>query len=233
MGRCLPHVEAKIVDVNDRGKILPIGEKGELVVSGYLVMKGYWGDQARTEEVRTVNQIRDEHGNDTGAEQVWMHTGDEAQMDAEGYVSITGRIKDLIIRGGENIHPLEVEDALFSNDLISEASVVGLPDERYGEVVAAFVVVHKGVTVGVDDAGKGDPTADAGQHEGKVLTKEGVRDWVRSRLSNHLVPKYVFWATEYPKTPSGKIMKYKLKEIGTQMLKDAEIKRAQVRGKSG
>jgi TBC1 domain family member 8/9 len=100
VGRLLPHVEAKVVDPSDHTKILPIGEKGELAVRGYLVMKGYWGDEKRTKEV----MITDEKG------KVWMHTGDEASMDSEGYIRITGRLKDLIIRGGENIHPLEVHN---------------------------------------------------------------------------------------------------------------------------
>jgi acyl-CoA synthetase (AMP-forming)/AMP-acid ligase II len=147
-------------------------------------------------------------------------------------VKITGRIKDLIIRGGENIHPLEVENALFKHDLISEASVVGLPDEKYGECVAAFVVVHKGVQVGVDDAGEGNMELDrAGtstRNDGglkKTLTREEVRSWVNAQLSHHLVPKYVFWVNEYPKTASGKIQKFKLKELGAQMLKDAAARR--------
>ena len=221
VGRLLPHVEAKVVSVNDRSKILGIGERGELVVSGYLVMKGYWGDKERTEEVRVVEK------DENGQEKVWMHTGDEAEMDEEGYVKITGRIKDLIIRGGENIHPLEVENALFAKDEISEVSVVGLPDERYGECVAAFVVVHKGVCVGVDDAGNGDVVVDqdgGGPASAKRLTKKDVREWVRGRLSGHLVPKYVFWVPEYPKTASGKIQKFKLKEMGVEMLKEAELK---------
>ena len=248
VGRLLPHVEAKIVDTYDRSEILPIGEKGELVVSGYLVMKRYWGDKAKTEEVRTVENYVDENGE--SKEKVWMHTGDEAVMDADGYVKITGRIKDLIIRGGENIHPLEVENALFKHDFISEASVVGLPDEKYGECVAAFVVVHKGVQVGVDDAGVGESDIDTNLEEGsasdaaaaaktiaqnsrtdmrrsdkKFLTKEDAREWVRDQLSNHLVPRYVFWAEEYPKTASGKIQKFKLREMGIKFLEEAKEKR--------
>lgn len=244
VGRLLPHVEAKVVDVHDRSKILPIGERGELVVSGYNVMKGYWGDQARTEEVRVIETIhpeQDEHAveieHQGKKEKVWMHTGDEAEMDEDGYVKITGRIKDLIIRGGENIHPLEVENVLFMMDEVSEASVVGLPDERYGECVAAFIVPHKGVRVGVDDAGAGNEFVDAhgtekedrkmedlaelGRAEGgevRRISKEKARTWVRERLSHHLVPKYVFWVTEYPKTASGKIQKFKLREMGIKML---------------
>jgi acyl-CoA synthetase (AMP-forming)/AMP-acid ligase II len=217
VGRLLPHVEAKIVQVDDRAVIVPIGQRGELVVAGYNVMKGYWGDEARTAEVRVVDE----------AGKLWMHTGDEAEMDADGYVKITGRIKDLIIRGGENIHPLEVENVLFRHVAVQEVSVVGVPDERYGEVVAAFVVVHAGVRVGRDDAGEGDAGLDLEGGNGgseHVLTRDGVREWVRSQLSGHLVPRYVFWVNEYPKTASGKIQKFKLKEMGIKFLKDAEAK---------
>lgn len=207
VGRLLPHVNAKVVDPSDWTKILPIGERGELAVSGYLVMKGYWGDEKKTAEVL----VPDEEG------VVWMHvswifsccsnsaltfsqTGDEASMDAEGYVKITGRIKDLIIKGGENIHPLEVENCLLAHPIVSDASVVGLPDERYGEVVAAFV-----------------------SKKSAKLEVQEVRDWVKEKLSHHLVPKYVFWVDEYPKTASGKIQKFKLKEMGIQMLRDGHV----------
>lgn len=188
VGRLLPHVSAKVVDPADWSRTLAVDEKGELAVSGYLLMKGYWDDEARTSEVLVPD--------DDGV--LWMHTGDEASIDAEGYVKITGRIKDLIIRGGENIHPLEVENCLFAHPAVSEVSVVGLPDERYGEVVAAFIVPHLG-----DKGG---------------ITAGDIREWVRSKLSHHLVPKYVFWVTSYPKTASGKIQKFKLKEIGISML---------------
>ncbi|KAI4659217.1 uncharacterized protein J4E78_005643 [Alternaria triticimaculans] len=192
VGRLLPHVRAKVVNPSDWSRTLDVGQRGELAVSGYLLMKGYWGDTARTEEVLQP----DEDG------MLWMHTGDEASMDEEGYIKITGRIKDLIIKGGENIHPLEVENCLFAHPAISEVSVVGLPDERYGEVVAAFVVTHAG------DNGK--------------VTADEVRSWVREKLSHHLVPKYVFWVDNYPKTASGKIQKFKLKERGIALLQEGK-----------
>lgn len=221
VGRIMPHTEAKIVSVDDPSRILPLGQRGELVVSGYLVMKGYWGDVARTAEVRSVESVLEDGKQ---VEKAWMRTGDEAEMDDQGYVKITGRIKDLIIRGGENIHPLEIENVLFKQEMVSESSVVGLPDEKYGECVAAFVVPHKDVRVGVDDSGAGDPEVDAGNNrgEGRTLAKEDVREWVRNQLSNHLVPKYVFWVKEYPKTASGKIQKFTLKEMGIRMLKEVE-----------
>ncbi|SMQ49135.1 unnamed protein product [Zymoseptoria tritici ST99CH_3D7] len=190
VGRLQPHVEAKVVDPFDHGKTLNVGERGELAVSGYLVMKEYWGDPAKTAEVM-IPDVED-------PEKIWMLTGDEASMDEEGYVSITGRIKDIIIRGGENIHPLEVENCLLAHESINNVSVVGLPDEKYGEVVAAFVI----------------------KHEGKEITAKEVRDWVREGLSGHLVPKYVFWVGDYPKTASGKIQKFKLQEDGKQLLKE-------------
>jgi acyl-CoA synthetase (AMP-forming)/AMP-acid ligase II len=157
VGRLLPHVKAKIVDPSDWSRTLNTDQRGELAVSGYLIMKGYWGDEARTREVL----VPDENG------VMWMHTGDEASMDEKGYIKITGRIKDLIIKGGENIHPLEVENCLFANDKVKEVSVVGMPDERYGEVVAAFIVRHEGV-------------------EQRVVTAEEVRSWVETKLSHHL-----------------------------------------------
>ncbi|KAH3942244.1 hypothetical protein HBH98_212340 [Parastagonospora nodorum] len=189
VGRLMPHVQAKVVNPSDWSQTLAIGQRGELAVSGYLVMKGYWGDPKRTQE----SLVPDENG------VLWMHTGDEASMDELGYVKITGRIKDLIIKGGENIHPLEVENCLFAHPNVKEVSVVGLPDERYGEVVAAFVV-------------RGD---------GEVSAEE-VRGWVREKLSHHLVPKYVFWVDTYPKTASGKIQKFKLRERGIAMLQEGK-----------
>ncbi|KAF1832345.1 acyl-CoA synthetase/AMP-acid ligase-like protein II [Decorospora gaudefroyi] len=190
VGRLLPHVSAKVVDPSNWSRTLAIDERGELAVSGYLLMKGYWGDEARTRDVLAPDA--------DGV--LWMHTGDEASMDASGYIKITGRIKDLIIKGGENIHPLEVENCLFAHPDVCEVSVVGLPDERYGEVVAAFVVRHEGV--------EGD--------------KEAMREWVRRRLSHHLVPKYVFWVDGFPKTASGKIQKFRLREMGVRLLSEGK-----------
>ena len=154
VGRLLPNVEAKIVAPDDPTRILPIGERGEVAVSGYHVMKGYWEAPSRTAEVL----IPDTDG------KVWMHSGDEGMMDAEGFLKITGRLKDLIIRGGENIHPLEIENCLLAHPAIADVAVVGLPDDRYGECVAAFAVAHCGASI----------------------TSDEVRDWVRARLSHHL-----------------------------------------------
>lgn len=213
VGKVLPHVGAKVVSPRDHTEVLPVGERGELAVNGYLVMKKYWNAPERTAEV----MIPDENG------KVWMHTGDEAEMDEEGYIKITGRIKDIIIKGGENIHPLEVENCIFGLEAVKEVSVVGLADERYGEVVAAFVV----------------------KQEGQIIRANEVRKWVGEKLSHHLgmlnalhtvlvagrgfktnaelaVPKYVFWVENYPKTASGKIQKFKLKEEGMMLIREGQ-----------
>ena len=214
VGKLLPHVEAKVVAPMDHTKTLPVGQRGELAVHGYLVMKEYWSAPDRTAEV----MIADVDG------KVWMHTGDEAEMDEDGYIKITGRIKDIIIKGGENIHPLEVENCIFGIEAVKEVSVVGLADETYGEVVAAFVVKQDGTSVTADE----------------------VRKWVREKLSHHLsmlgvfhdllttgkcgheantepsVPKYVFWVDNYPKTASGKIQKFKLKAEGIKLVKEGK-----------
>ena len=203
VGRLLPHVEAKVVDPHDPTKILGIGERGELAVHGYLVMKEYWGQPEKTAEA----MIKDEEG------KVWMHTGDEAVMDEDEYVAITGRIKDLIIRGGENIHPLEVENCLFAHPKIWEVSVVGLPDVTYGEVVAAFVI----------------PRMKDGEER---ISVEEVRSWVREKLSHHLVPKYVFFVQEYPKTASGKIQKFKLRDDGRRLLEEQGLAVGSVEGRT-
>ncbi|KAL2001460.1 hypothetical protein VTN02DRAFT_1717 [Thermoascus thermophilus] len=193
VGRLMPHVEAKIVNPADRSQTVPIGTRGELAVSGYLVMKEYWGAPDKTAEVL----VADEDG------KIWMHTGDEASMSPDGYITITGRIKDLIIRGGENIHPLEIENCLLSHPGVLNVSVVGVPDERYGEVVAAFVVARE-------------------EGEDRISPEE-VKQWVREKLSHHLVPKYIFYLPSpdaFPKTASGKIQKFKLKEMAIQTLKE-------------
>ncbi|KAK3363312.1 acetyl-CoA synthetase-like protein [Lasiosphaeria hispida] len=215
VGRVMPHTSVKVVDPADRTKVLPIGERGELAAAGYLVMEGYWGDEQKTREVRIPDT--DEKGQET----VWVYSGDEARMDSDGYVEITGRIKDLIIRGGENIHPLEIENCLFQHPLVAEVSVVGVPDERYGESVGAFVTVHKDVeTVEGEDGEQmslGSGVKGAGEGK-KLLSKNSVRGWVRTHLSSHLVPKHVFWIDEYPKTASGKIQKYKLRDMAKEIV---------------
>lgn len=195
VGRPLPHTAVKIVSPTDRSVIVPVGEKGELAVSGYHLMEGYYDDPDRTAEVR----VREPDVQGSG-DSVWMYSGDQAVMSADGYVSITGRIKDLIIRGGENINPLEIEECLAQLPAIRDVSVVGVPCPRLGEAVAAIV----------------RPAADH-------LTADAVRDRVRDRLSSHLVPKHVlFWPDEFPKTASGKVQKFKLRDEAVAKLRTSQ-----------
>ncbi len=209
VGRPLPHTAVKIVDRADRARVVPRGVCGELAAAGYLVMQGYWADEPRTRDALRPD----------AAGAVWMHSGDEACMDRHGYVRITGRIKDLIIRAGENIHPLEIENCLLQHPLVSDASVVGVPDRRLGEAVAAFVVAQQGVAVSGGRpaaalAGSGDAASET------VLAADDVRAWVGARLSAHLVPKFVFWIDDYPKTASGKIQKFRLREMARELAGD-------------
>lgn len=235
IGKVMPHTGIKIVDPGDRSRVVPIGERGELATSGYLVMQGYWGDEEKTKEVRILEPDVDtgraggpgatgepavgQNGDGgPGPGRWWMYSGDEASMTEDGYVSITGRIKDLIIRGGENIHPLEVENALFQHPLVAEASVVGVPDARHGEAVCAFIVPRAGVAT-EDDPTFGEDGFARSESQGlPLLRKDDVRAWVRGRLSDHLVPKYVFWTDDYPKTASGKIQKYKLRDAARDLI---------------
>jgi acyl-CoA synthetase (AMP-forming)/AMP-acid ligase II len=194
VGRVMPHTAVRVTDPADPSRVLPLGTPGELATSGYLLMSGYYGDADKTAEVLA---------RDPGSGDWWMRTGDEAVMDAAGYVAITGRIKDLILRGGENIHPLEVETCVCRHPAVRDVAVVGVPDDRYGEVVAAFVARREGA-------------------EGARLDEDAVRRWVAASMSSHLVPKYVFWIDEFPKTASGKVQKFKLRDLAKERLREKE-----------
>jgi acyl-CoA synthetase (AMP-forming)/AMP-acid ligase II len=174
-GTPLPHVEVDIVDVLS-GERVPVGEQGELRTRGTMVMKGYWGDEAAT------HRAIDEGG--------WLRSGDLARMDENGYVSITGRAKEMIIRGGENIYPAEIEDALRELPGVLDASVLGVPDERYGEQVAAFVRLEEGATMSV----------------------EQMREQLAPMIARYKIPRYLELLDEFPVTPSGKVQKFKLRE---------------------
>jgi len=180
VGTVLPELEVKIVDAT--GQPCAAGERGELYVRGYNVMKGYYDNPEDTAAVMTPDG--------------WLHTGDEATLDERGYVRITGRIKDLIIRGGENISPKEIEDCLREHPAVADAYVYGLPDDFFGEVVAAAVRVRPGGRRGEAP----DPSADA-----LIL-------WCSERLARFKVPKAVRFVTEFPMTASGKVQKFKLRE---------------------
>ncbi len=179
VGRVHPHLEAKIIDVD--GNIVPVGEQGELCTRGYSVMKGYWDDDKRTRD-----SIVDG----------WMHTGDLATFDEDGFCSIVGRVKDMIIRGGENIYPREIEEFLFCHPDIAEAQVFGIPDEKYGEEVCAWVV----------------------QKPGSSLLEEGVKQFCRDQIAPFKIPKHVRIVDEIPMTVTGKPQKFVMRDRMAEML---------------
>ena len=181
VGAIHPHVEAKVVDPAT-GRTLPRGEPGELCTRGYLVMLGYWNDPNATREV--IDRAR------------WMHTGDLAVMGEDGYVNIVGRIKDMIIRGGENVYPREIEEFLITHPKVADVQVIGVPDERYGEAVCAWVRPKAGVD----------------------LTEDEVRGFCRGRVATYKIPRYVRIADEFPMTVTGKIQKFRMREISIREL---------------
>ncbi|MDP9898251.1 AMP-binding protein [Variovorax ginsengisoli] len=175
VGKVQPHLEVKIVDP-ETGATVPRGQSGELCTRGYSVMHGYWDDEPRTREA-----IDAEH---------WMHTGDLATMDDEGYVNIVGRIKDLVIRGGENIYPREIEEFLYRHPKVQDVQVVGLPDRKYGEELCAWIIVKPGQTA----------------------TEDEVRDFCKGQIAHYKVPKYIQFVTAFPMTVTGKIQKFKIRD---------------------
>jgi fatty-acyl-CoA synthase len=181
VGQVHPHVEVKIVDP-DTGRVVPRGASGELCTRGYSVMLGYWDEPERTADAIDVAG--------------WMHTGDLATMDDDGYVNIVGRIKDLIIRGGENVYPREIEEFLYTHPDIVDVQVVGVPDARYGEEVMAWVKAR----------------------DGAELTTEAVRAFCEGRIAHFKVPRYVQVTDEFPMTVTGKVQKYKMREAAIELL---------------
>ena len=180
VGRVGPYQEIKIID--ESGRVVPLGAKGELCCRGYSVMQGYWDDEARTNE--TIDA--------TG----WLHSGDLAEMDEQGYVQIVGRIKDMIIRGGENVYPREVEEFLHTHPDIQEVQVFGIPDERYGEIVCAWVQLKQNAT----------------------LNEEDVKSFCRDQITHFKVPSLVRFVDEFPMTVTGKIQKFKMRETMIEQL---------------
>ena len=173
MGRVQPHAEVKIVD--ETGRTTPVGVQGELLTRGYLVMQGYWDDPERTAE-----SIIDG----------WMHSGDLAAIDAQGYCRIVGRSKDMVIRGGENVYPAEIEDFLLTHPAVAAAQVFGVPDEKYGEEVYAWVILRPG----------------------RVLSAEALREFCRGSIAHYKVPRYVRFVDEMPLTATGKPQKFRMRE---------------------
>jgi fatty-acyl-CoA synthase len=175
VGQPMPHAEIKIIDPAS-GRIQPHGEPGEFLARGYMVMSGYWNDAERTAE--TIDAGR------------WMHTGDLATMDEHGYVRIVGRIKDMIIRGGENVYPREIEEFLYTHPQIADVQVIGVPDERYGEELMAWVVLRPGAS----------------------LTEDALRDFCRGQIAHFKIPRYVKFVDDFPMTVTGKVQKFKMRD---------------------
>lgn len=182
VGRKMPFVECKVVDPETYGD-LPPNTPGEVVVRGYSVMKGYYKMPEATA------QAIDKEG--------WLHSGDLAVVDEEGYFHITGRIKDMIIRGGENIYPKELEEFLYTHPMVKDVQVIGVPDKNYGEEVCACVILR----------------------EGEEITEEALKEFIRENLSRHKVPRYIWFMESFPMTASGKIQKYKMREMAVDALR--------------
>jgi fatty-acyl-CoA synthase len=175
VGRVGPHLEIKVVDPVT-GETLPRGQAGEFCTKGYSVMLGYWEQPDKTAEVLVDG---------------WMHTGDIAVMDESGYVQITGRIKDMVIRGGENIYPREVEEFLYTHPDILDAQVIGVPDEKYGEELCAWIRMRDGA---------------------EPLDAEAVRAFATGQLAHYKIPRYVMVVDEFPMTVTGKVRKVEMRE---------------------
>jgi len=174
IGRVHPHLEVKIVDGN--GRIVPRGEKGELLTRGYSVMLGYWGDEVKTRDV--IDPAR------------WMHTGDLATIDDAGFATIVGRSKDMVIRGGENIYPREIEEFLYRHPKVQDVQCVGVPDAKYGEELCACIIVRPGMTVDEQD----------------------IRDFCQDQIARYKIPRYIRFVSAFPMTVTGKIQKYLLRQ---------------------
>jgi fatty-acyl-CoA synthase len=181
VGRVHPHLEVKLIDA-ETGATVERGVPGELLTRGYSVMAGYWNEPERTAEAIDANG--------------WMHTGDLATMDDDGYLNIVGRSKDMVIRGGENIYPREVEEFLHTHPAVLEAAVIGVPDERYGEELMAWIRVR----------------------EGAELSEDDVRAFCEGKIAHFKRPRYVRFADEFPMTVTGKVQKYKMREQAIEEL---------------
>ena len=188
VGRIHPHVEVKIVD--DEGRIAAPGETGELCTRGYSVMRGYWNDDEKTAECV----------DDAG----WMHTGDLATMDEEGYFNIVGRMKDMVIRGGENLYPREIEEYLYGHPKVSDVQIVGVPDEKYGEELCAWIKLA----------------------EGETATDDEIRDFCKGQIAHHKIPRYIRFVDDFPMTVTGKIQKFAMRDVMIEELGLDEVKTA-------
>jgi fatty-acyl-CoA synthase len=186
VGTVQDHLEIKIVDSN--GYIVPRGVTGELLTRGYSVMLGYYNDKEKTEEA--IDRTK------------WMHTGDLGVMDEQGYVSIVGRIKDMLIRGGENVYPREVEDFLYKHEDIFDVQVIGVPDEKYGEEVCAWIILK--------------------EHAKGKITAEDIKEYCKDRIAHFKIPRYIKFVDQFPMTVTGKVQKYLMRE---QMIEELGLNR--------
>jgi len=189
VGQVQPHLEIKIVDP-DTGAVVSIGQRGEFCTKGYSVMHGYWEDAAKTQEAIDADG--------------WMHTGDLATMDAEGYVNIVGRIKDMVIRGGENIYPREIEEFLYRHPQVQDVQVVGVPDQKYGEELCAWIIAKPGTRPTEDD----------------------IRAFCKGQIAHYKVPRYIRFVTSFPMTVTGKIQKFRIRDEMKDQLGLSEEKTA-------
>jgi fatty-acyl-CoA synthase len=181
VGTNLPHQEVKVVAVKTRNTV-PLGTVGEICFRGYHIMRGYYGDPGTT--ARAID--------DSG----WLASGDLGTMDADGYVKITGRLKEMIIRGGENIYPREIEDFIFAHPKVAEIAVFGIPDEFYGEEIMAWIQLHEDMTA----------------------TEAEIRDFCKDRIAHFKIPKYIWFVDEFPMTVTGKLQKFRMREIAIEKL---------------
>ncbi|PAT41532.1 AMP-binding protein [Vandammella animalimorsus] len=189
VGQVQPHLEIKIVDP-DTGETVPRGQSGEFCTRGYSVMHGYWGDEEKTREAI------DAEG--------WMHTGDLATMDEQGYVNIVGRIKDMVIRGGENIYPREIEEFLYRHPKVQDVQVVGVPDEKYGEELCAWIIAKPGA----------------------LVTEDDIREFCKGQIAHYKVPRYIRFVDAFPMTVTGKIQKFAIRDEMKKLLGLSEAKTA-------
>ncbi|SOD30626.1 fatty-acyl-CoA synthase [Variovorax sp. YR752] len=185
IGKVLPHLELKVIDPIS-GEILPAGKVGELCTRGYSVMRGYWADAAKTAEAIDAD--------------AWMHSGDLAVIDEDGYVNIAGRIKDMVIRGGENVYPREIEEFLYRHPAIQDVQVIGVPDQKYGEELCAWVVLRNGAS----------------------LSEEDLRAFCQGQIAHFKVPRYIRFVNGFPMTVTGKIQKFVMREMMKKELNLAE-----------
>jgi fatty-acyl-CoA synthase len=185
VGKNLPHQEVKIVDVKTR-EIVPLGETGEICFRGYHIMQGYYGQPDKTAEAI------DKEG--------WLASGDLGTMDAEGYVRITGRLKNMVIRGGENIYPREIEDAIFEHPDVAEVAVFGVPDDYYGEELMAWIRLRKNTK----------------------LSEDELHQYLQDKIAHFKVPKYIWFVEEFPMTVTGKLQKFRMREIAMEKLNGNE-----------